>query len=208
MTADEYRNAPWRKRVQYRAYRHPLILFGIGPLFLFLVMNRLPGRKVKKAQLHSVLLNDLALAAAIALTCLAIGLRAYLLILLPTLLVAGCAGIWLFYVQHQFDPSYWARSQEWNSVAAAMSGSSYYKLPAPLQWLTSNIGLHHIHHLLPRIPNYNLRACLGAIPELRLKNPLTIAHSLRSVRLNLWDEGAGRLIAFRELRSSALGLEG
>jgi omega-6 fatty acid desaturase (delta-12 desaturase) len=200
MTVEEYKRLPLLKRLQYRAYRNPLILFVIGPLFLFLVMNRLPGRRVKKAQLSSILLNDLFLGAAIALTCMAIGLRAYLLILVPTQLVAGFAGIWLFYVQHQFDPSYWARGPEWNSVDAAMSGSSYYKLPAVLQWLTSNIGLHHVHHLLPRIPNYNLRACLASIPELRLKDPLTIGRSIRSVRLNLWDEAAGKLIAFHELR--------
>ncbi|MGA2547176.1 MAG: fatty acid desaturase [Rectinemataceae bacterium] len=200
MTVDEYRRSPRLKRLQYRAYRHPIILFVLGPLFYFLIINRLPSRGSKPAQLRSVLLNDLFLAAAVALCWLTIGIRVYLTIILPTLLVAGFTGIWLFYVQHQFDPSYWARSPDWDSVEAAMSGSSYYKLPAILQWISGNIGIHHVHHLLPRIPNYNLRACLAAVPELRLKNPLTIAHSVRSVHLNLWDEAAKRLIAFRELR--------
>jgi len=201
MTADEYRGKPLLKRLQYRAYRNPIILFVFGPLFLFLVMNRLPpGTHSKPIRVRSILVNDLFLAASIGIFWLTIGIKAYLTILLPTQLVAGFVGIWLFYVQHQFDPSYWARSAEWNSVDAAMSGSSYYKLPAVLQWFSGNIGLHHVHHLLPRIPNYNLRAALAAIPELRLKNPLTIARSVRAVRLNLWDEGAQTLIAFRDLR--------
>ena len=204
MTVDEYRKQPLLKRLQYRAYRHPIILFLFGPLFLFLVMNRMPPWKlndrVRVMRLRSILLNDLAIALSIVFFGLTIGLKAYFTILIPTQLVGGFAGIWLFYVQHQFDPSYWRRSEDWDSVEAALSGSSYYKLPAWLQWISGNIGLHHVHHLLPRIPNYNLRACLAAIPELRLKNPLTIARSIQSVRLNLWDEAAKRLVAFRELR--------
>jgi omega-6 fatty acid desaturase (delta-12 desaturase) len=205
MTVDEYRRSSPLMRAKYRAYRNPIILFVLGPLFLFLVMNRLPGRRRKPLCLRSVLLNDLALAVSILVFGLTIGLRDYFLILLPIQLVAGFAGIWLFYVQHQFDPSYWARSADWDSVDAALAGSSYYKLPAVLQWISGNIGLHHVHHLLPRIPNYNLRACLAAIPELRLKDPLTIARSIGSVRLNLWDESAKRLIAFRELRPAPGG---
>jgi len=201
MTAEEYKSRPLWKRLQYRFYRNPIILFFFGPLFLFLVMNRLPpGTHSKPLRVNSILLNDLVLAASIAFFWLTIGIKTYLLILIPTQLVAGFVGIWLFYVQHQFDPSYWARSGEWNSVDAAMSGSSYYKLPAVLQWFSGNIGLHHVHHLLPRIPNYNLRAALGAIPQLRLKNPLTISRSIKSIQLNLWDEGAKCLIAFRDLR--------
>jgi omega-6 fatty acid desaturase (delta-12 desaturase) len=199
MTVKEYDGSSALKRLQYRAYRNPLVLFALGPLFFFLVSNRIPSKTTKPAQLRSILLNDLCLAAAVALCCFAIGIRAYLLILLPTLWVAGFAGIWLFYVQHQFDPSYWERGAQWNSVEAALSGSSYYKLPPVLRWFSGNIGFHHVHHLQPRIPNYNLRACLAAIPELRLKHPLTIAHSIRSVHLNLWDETAKRLVSFREL---------
>jgi acyl-lipid omega-6 desaturase (Delta-12 desaturase) len=200
MTAEEYRQAPLLKRAWYRTYRHPVVLFVIGPLVYFTLLNRLPGKGSKPAQLRSVLLNDLVLAASIALYSLAFGIESYLLIMLPTLLVAGFAGIWLFYVQHQFDPTYWARSADWDSVEAAMSGSSWYKLPVVLQWISGNIGFHHVHHLLPRIPNYNLRACLRAIPELQLDHPLTLARSFKAVSLNLWDEAAGRLIAFRELR--------
>ena len=203
MTVDEYRRCPPLKRLWYRVYRSPIILFVFGPLVLFLIMNRIPSRRGNPLRLRSVLLNDLALALSIVFFGLTIGLRDYFLILIPTQLVAGFAGIWLFYVQHQFDPTYWARSADWDSVEAALSGSSYYKLPAWLQWISGNIGLHHVHHLLPRIPNYNLRACLAAVPELRLKDPLTISRSVKSVHLNLWDEAAKRLIAFRELRSAS-----
>ena len=198
MTVEEFKKKPLLKRLQYRAYRNPLVLFVLGPLFFFLVMNRLPGRGMKPLQLWSILLNDLVLAITIVGFGMTIGLRDYFLILLPTQLLAGSAGIWLFYVQHQFDPSYWARSSDWSSVEAALSGSSYYKLPALLRWISGNIGIHHVHHLLPRIPNYNLRACLQAIPELRLEDPLTIARSITSVHLNLWDEAGRRLVTFRE----------
>jgi omega-6 fatty acid desaturase (delta-12 desaturase) len=115
---------------------------------------------------------------------------------------AGMAGIWLFYVQHQFDPGYWKREEEWHSVDAAMEGSSYYKLPRILQWFSGNIGLHHVHHLRPRIPNYNLQRCLNAIPELRLKDHLTIKASIASINMNLWDEVNDRLISFRTLRKA------
>jgi acyl-lipid omega-6 desaturase (Delta-12 desaturase) len=203
MTVDEYRQKPLFKRLQYRAYRNPFILFVLGPLFLFLVMNRIPpGRAAKNARalrLGSVLLNDLAIALSVAFFVLTIGWKAYLSILIPTQLAGGFAGIWLFYVQHQFDPSYWRRSEDWDSLEAALSGSSYYRLPAWLQWISGNIGLHHVHHLLPRIPNYNLPACLAALPELRLEHPLTLARSVGAVRLNLWDEASRRLVAFRDL---------
>jgi acyl-lipid omega-6 desaturase (Delta-12 desaturase) len=208
MTVEEFKRKPPFKRMQYRVYRNPLVLFVLGPLFLFLVMNRLPGRGVKPPQLRSILLNDLALAVTIAAFGLAIGLRDYFLILLPTQLVAGFAGIWLFYVQHQFDPSYWARSADWDSVDAALSGSSYYKLPAVLRWISGNIGIHHVHHLLPRIPNYKLRDCLAAIPELRLEHPLTISRSIKSVRLNLWDEAGKRLVAFKDALRTMPAMEG
>jgi omega-6 fatty acid desaturase (delta-12 desaturase) len=198
MTVEEFGSGSPLERLRYRAYRNPLVLFALGPLFLFLVGNRLPRKGAKAPQLRSVLLNDLALAAAITALCLAIGPRDYALVLLPTQLVAGFAGIWLFYVQHQFDPSYWARGSDWDSVEAALSGSSYYKLPAVLQWISGNIGIHHVHHLMPRIPNYNLKACIAAIPELRLEHPLTLARSVASVRLNLWDEAGKRLVAFKE----------
>jgi omega-6 fatty acid desaturase (delta-12 desaturase) len=200
MTVAEYRAASRWRRFLYRAYRHPAVLFGLGPFFVFLVGNRLAAKGAGPAQRRSVLLTNLAIAAVAVGASLAIGPRAYLLIQLPVLFVGALAGIWLFYVQHQFDPSYWARSADWQSLAAALEGSSWYKLPKFLQWFSGNIGLHHIHHLLPRIPNYRLQDCLDAVPELHLERPLTIARSLAAVSLSLWDEAAGKLVAFRSLR--------
>ena len=200
MTVDEYRSSTGFRRFLYRAYRNPIILFGFGPFFLFLLINRFPGKFAKNNQRKSVYLTDIAILAAAVFWSLAIGVRAYLLIQLPTLFFAALAGIWLFYVQHQFDPTYWARSDDWQSLVASMRGSSYYKLPKILQWVSGNIGLHHVHHLMPRIPNYRLQACVDAIPELKLNNPLTFGRSLASVSMNLWDEAGRKLISFRELR--------
>lgn len=143
--------------------------------------------------------TNLAIAAIIVAVSLTVGIKVYLLIQLPIMLIGGAAGVWLFYVQHQFDPSYWARSADWESMQAAMRGSSYYKLPKVLQWISGSIGLHHVHHLRPRIPNYNLQSAVNAIPELQLPDPLTLRSSLGSVRLKLWDEKRKILLSFREL---------
>lgn len=205
MTVDEYRASSPLRRLGYRLFRHPLVLFGLGPLFSFVLVQRIPVRGSSAPQKRSVLLTDLAILIVVALAALTIGIKAYLLIQLPVMFIAGMCGIWLFYVQHQFDPTYWARSDEWESTDAAMQGSSFYKLPAVLQWFSGNIGLHHIHHLKPRIPNYNLQRCLDAVKELRLPDPLTIRKSLGSIGLNLWDETRKRLLSFRQ---AALGLAG
>jgi len=138
------------------------------------------------------------IAAIVSLAAMTIGIRAYLMIELPIIFIAGAAGIWLFYIQHQFDPSYWAHGEEWNPMEAALQGSSFYKLPKLLQWVSGNIGLHHIHHLRPRIPNYNLESCLRDTPELQLDNPLTLWRSLKAVRFNLWDEQCRTLVSFRD----------
>jgi len=200
MTVEEYRSGSAWRRFLYRAYRSPVILFGFGPFFLFLLINRFPGKYAKMAQRRSVHFTNFAILAVAIGWSLLIGVRAYLLIQLPTLFFAALAGIWLFYVQHQFDTTYWARSDDWQSLAASMQGSSFYKLPKVLQWVSGNIGLHHIHHLMPRIPNYRLQACIDAIPELKLPKPLTFGRSIASVSMNLWDETGRRLISFRELR--------
>ena len=199
MTVDEYETAPRLRRFLYRFFRNPFVMFGLGPLFMFVLVQRLPTRNAKWNQIRSVILTDLVVAAIATVGILTLGLKVYLILHFVPFLIAGSGGIWLFYVQHQFDPSYWARNEEWGSMAAALEGSSYYKLPAVLQWFSGNIGLHHVHHLRPRIPNYNLSQCLREIPELQLKDPLTIKRSLRSVRLNIWDESKRELISFREL---------
>jgi omega-6 fatty acid desaturase (delta-12 desaturase) len=147
MTAEEYLSAPRYKRIAYRIYREPLIMFGLGPLFTFLGVNLIPDRKLGKPRFWGVVKNDIGIAILATILCLTIGWQSYLLIQVPVILIAGMIGIWLFYVQHQFEPSYWARHDEWDSIEAALKGSSFYRLPKVLQWATGNIGLHHIHHL-------------------------------------------------------------
>jgi omega-6 fatty acid desaturase (delta-12 desaturase) len=200
MTADEYEGSSPLRRLRYRLFRNPLVMFGIGPFFTFVIAHRLPTRGANRKQTLNVLLVDLAIAAIVIAACVTIGLKAYLMIQLPVLLVGGVGGVWLFYVQHQFDPSYWARSEAWEPTTAAMRGSSYYKLPRVLQWISGNIGLHHIHHLRPRIPNYNLQRCLNETPELQLPDPLRFWPSLKSVRLKLWDERRNLLLTFRQFK--------
>ncbi len=198
LTVGEYRSASRWKRLEYRAYRNPLILFGPGPLLTFLLVQRLPSPGAKRRQIVSVILTDLAILTLAVGVVLAFGWRAYLLIQIPVIALAASFGVWFFYVQHQFEGTYWARNENWDSFRASVQGSSYYRLPGFLNWITGHIGLHHIHHLRPLIPNYRLQACHEAIPELRaLKKPLTIRESFRCPSLNLWDEEAEKLVSFR-----------
>ncbi len=199
MTLEEYKASTPFRRLRYRMFRNPFVMFGLGPFFTFVVGQRVPNSGSNWKQILSVVLTDLVIAGIIVTSWLTIGIKAYLLIQMPVMLLGGAGGVWLFYVQHQFDPSYWARKEEWGSMEAALQGSSYYKLPKLLQWISGNIGFHHIHHLRPRIPNYNLQACLNAIPELQLTNPLRLWPSLKSVRLKVWDEKRKLLLTFREL---------
>ncbi|MGD8518247.1 MAG: fatty acid desaturase [Anaerolineae bacterium] len=199
MTVEEYQAAPRRTQIAYRLFRNPLIMFGLGPAVSFLIGQRFYRKGSKKRERRSVLITNVAILAILVLASLTIGLGTYLLIQLPIILIAGTLGFWLFYVQHQYEDVYWARNGVWDPVKAALQGSSYYKLPKVLQWLTGNIGLHHIHHLRPRIPNYKLQACYDQVPAMRVVTPLTIATSLRSLRMNLWDEERQKLVSFRSL---------
>jgi len=196
MTLKEYVASSNRKRRQYRLYRHPAIMIGLGALFTFLLRNRLPTRKVKREERMSVLFTNLLIVAVILVADRYIGWRTYLLIQLPVFWLAGAAGVWLFYVQHQFPGVYWARKGEWKPLRAAMEGSSFYDLPVLLRWFSGNIGYHHVHHLSPRIPNYNLRRCYAGIPALMTKEPLTVSNSLKCTRLKLWDENRKEMVAF------------
>jgi omega-6 fatty acid desaturase (delta-12 desaturase) len=196
MTLSEYKNSTKKKQLQYRLYRNPLILIGLGALFNFLLSNRLPTRKVKRKELMSVVLTNLLIIGIILAALQIIGWRTYLLIQLPVLWLAGIAGIWLFYVQHQFEGVYWARRSQWDPVRAAMEGSSFFKLPSVLRWFSSNIGYHHIHHLNPGIPNYLLIKCYQAIPALQAKVPLTLTKSLSCYRLKIWDEKQQKMVNF------------
>jgi omega-6 fatty acid desaturase (delta-12 desaturase) len=188
MTLTEYQASTKKKRLQYRLYRNPAVLIGLGALFTFLLSNRLPTRKVKRKERMSVIFTNLLIVVVVLAADRLMGWRIYLLIQLPVLFVAGAAGVWLFYVQHQFPGGYWARKSEWEPLRAAMEGSSFYILPALLRWFSGSIGYHHVHHLSPRIPNYHLKKCYDAVPALQAKTPLTIMSSLACVRLKIWDE--------------------
>ncbi|MBN1580408.1 MAG: fatty acid desaturase [Anaerolineae bacterium] len=173
---------------------------------MFLVAHRFHRRGAKRAQCYSVYVTNLALAAIIVVASLTIGFRTYLLVQLPIILIGALAGTWLFYVQHHFESIYWARHDAWDPWRAALEGSSYYKLPAILQWFSGNIGLHHIHHVRPRIPNYALQRCYDAVPAMREVKPLTMLKSLEALRFGLYDEQQNKLVSFRELdRSFARG---
>ena len=201
MTVDEYRAASRLKRLAYWLYRHPLVTFGLGPGFVFLITQRFPHKGAGKRQRFSVYLTNLAILAIIALASLTIGFRTYVLVQLPIMLIAGAAGVWLFYIQHQFEGVYWARHDEWDPWRAALEGSSYYRLPRVLQWFTGNIGLHHIHHVRPRIPNYNLQRCYDEVPAMQAVKPLTIRASLKALRFDLYDEKRKKLVSFGSLKA-------
>lgn len=200
MTLDEYLIAPRLKRLTYRIFRNPLVIFCLGPIFVFLIDNRFSHKGAKKHERNSVIFTNLAILAVIVIIGLIVGFREYLIIQLPIILIAGLIGIWLFYVQHQFHGVYWARHDAWDPMRAALEGASYYKLPKVLQWFTGNIGLHHIHHVRPSIPNYNLQQCYDDIPALQEVKPLTIRSSFKSLWMNLWDEKQQKLVSFRSLK--------
>jgi len=200
LTIEEFlKLSPW-KRFSYRFYRHPLFLLGVAPFLVFVVQNRLPKHymSLKEHVYHQ--LNNIALAGVIALTIWAIGWKSYLLIQLPVLYIASVHGVWLFYVQHQYENVVWSRGQEWNYKNIALQGSSYFKLPKVLQWFTGNIGFHHIHHLSPRIPNYKLPVCFKENIIFQDIKPVTFFSSLRSLKLRLWDERRKKLVGFNALR--------
>jgi len=204
LTVDEYLGRNWLGRLQYRAYRHPLVMFGLFPTLLFLLRFRVPyGIPLSQPRRHaSVWFANLGLAAIITLGVLLLGPGLFLAIYLPPIILAATAGIWLFYVQHQFDPNYWARAEQWDRVHASLRGSSYYKLPRVLQYFTGSIGLHHIHHLDSRIPNYHLQRCLEANRDLLDVPPLTMRASLRCPGLKLWDERTQRMVTFGEAHAA------
>jgi acyl-lipid omega-6 desaturase (Delta-12 desaturase) len=200
MTVREYLESSRWKRFAYRLARNPFVLFVLAPLVLFLVMQRFPSRKAGRRERMSVYLTNLAMAGMVVGLGMAFGFKAYLLIQLTVIAVAGSAGIWLFYVQHQFEGVYWARHDDWDYITVALQGSSFYKLPKVLQWFTGNIGFHHIHHLRPAIPNYNLERCHQAVPLFQKVKPITLLSSLRSLTFRLWDEQRQRLVGYGHLR--------
>lgn len=202
LTVDEYREMKPLNRLLYRLYRNPVILFGLGPSYLFLAENRLPLGFIDSARYwFSAMCTNAAIFAALALIFYFGGLMPILLIFLPTTILAATAGVWLFYVQHQFEHTHWETSDDWHLQNAALHGSSYYVLPGILRWITGNIGVHHVHHLYSRIPFYRLPEVLRDYPALTQHNRMTIRQSLASAHLHLWDEEAKRLLTFSQARA-------
>ena len=202
LTVEEYLQRTSWQRFLYRLYRNPLILFGIGPLLQFAVLQRfnfsIPAAW-RRERLSTHLTNVLLLLAVLGASWL-IGFWNVVLIYLPTAAIGSSIGVWLFYVQHQYEEAYWQYNEQWDYFKAGIKGSSYYALPKVLQWFTANIGIHHLHHLDHLIPNYRLQECLDNHPELRAVNRITLWQSLACLRLKLWDESLGKMVGFREIR--------
>ena len=198
LTVREYLALTRWERLKYRLYRHPLILFVIGPSFHFMLVHRLPGIVPRewRRERRSILWTDVGLVAFVVGMGLLVGFRAFLLVHLPLMALTASLGVWMFYVQHQFEPTYWEHDGGWSYDAAALEGSSHYELPRVLQWLTGNIGLHHVHHLNARIPNYRLQRALDEVPELQKANRITLWQSVRCASLALWDEQTRTLVPF------------
>ncbi|HEY6434402.1 MAG TPA: fatty acid desaturase [Acetobacteraceae bacterium] len=203
LTVSEFLALPLRRRLVYRLYRHPIVMFGIGPAYLFILRHRLPRGLLRSSR--RLWVSTMATNATIALLVMSlmwlVGVGPFLLVQLPITILAASIGVWLFYVQHQFEDTCWDRDETWNFHTAALHGSSYYDLPGILRWFAANIGVHHVHHLCTRIPFYRLQRVLGDYPQLAAVGRLTVFQSVRCVRMVLWDEGQRRLVSFREMRA-------
>ncbi len=207
LTVREYRERSFWGRLRYRLYRHPFVMFVIGPAYMFILRHRVPMGMVRGRMRGwiSPMVTNLATAGVVAALIWLVGLGPFLLVQLPITLLAGSIGVWLFYVQHQFERTLWAHDGSWSLHEAALHGSSHYELPAVLRWFTANIGVHHVHHLCSRIPFYRLPRVLRDHPDLRGISRITLFQSLSCVRLALWDETQRRLVSFRDARASIKG---
>ncbi len=202
LTVEEYQNRSALSRFGYRLYRHPLVLFGIGPAYNFILRNRLPFEFMSDGWRYwiSAMATNIAIVIVVASMIYMVGLGPFLLIQIPITLMATTIGVWLFYVQHQYEDTYWARGEEWNLADAAFKGSSYYVLPSVLAWMMANINVHHVHHLNSRIPFYRLTQVLRDYPELKDVSRLTLWKSFACARLSLWDETQQKLVSFSALK--------
>jgi len=200
LTVQEYLESSRWNRFAYRLARNPVILFVLAPLYMFLIKHRFAKAKANRRERHSVYWTNLAILGLAAGLSWIFGIQAYLVIQLTVMGVAGSAGVWLFYVQHQFEGAYWERSENWDYTTAALKGSSFYKLPKVLQWFSGNIGFHHIHHLSPKIPNYHLEKCHNAEPLFQTVKAITLFSSFKSLTFRLWDEQRRRLVGYGHLR--------
>jgi omega-6 fatty acid desaturase (delta-12 desaturase) len=204
LTVAEYRERSWRGRLGYRLFRNPLVMFGIGPLYSMMFMPRLVPRDARPRMQRSVIVTNIAIAVVVGGLCWLLGWREFLLVEMPSVILAGTAGVWLFYVQHQFEDVYWESSDRWSYADAALRGSSHLKLSQPLRFFTGNIGLHHVHHLSTKVPNYHLQGAHDANPVFHDVPTLTFWDGIRAVRFKLIDEETGRLVGFRAARRAPL----
>ncbi|MHA0857348.1 Delta(5) desaturase DesA [Paenibacillus sp. CMAA1364] len=211
LTVDEYAEASKSKRLMYRIYRNPLVMFGVGPIAVFLFQYRFNRKGAKRKERINTYVVNISIVTLYALLIWAIGWQAFVMVQGPVFFVSGLLGIWLFYVQHQFEDSYFENEDEWDYVKAAVEGSSYYKLPKVLQWFTGNIGFHHVHHLNPKVPNYHLEKAHNNTPPLHNATTITLGTSLKSLNFRLWDEKNKVFVSFKEmkkrLRNSKNGVE-
>lgn len=201
LTVDEYVAAPFRLRLAYRLYRNPFVMFGLGPIYVFLLKNRFNRKGARQKERMNTYLTNIIIVAVVAILCWAIGWQSFLLVHGTIFLIAGSVGIWLFYVQHTFEDSYFEEDKEWEYVKAAVEGSSFYKLPKILQFLTGNIGFHHVHHLSPRVPNYKLEEAHNNTLPLKNVPTITLATSLQSLRFRLWDEKSNNFVSFKDVKN-------
>jgi omega-6 fatty acid desaturase (delta-12 desaturase) len=200
LTVDEYRALPPVKKLGYLLFRHPLIMFTIGPVFVFLLAHRVWSKNSSKRERNSVIITNLAVTGLILALGFSIGWREYLMVHAPIVIFGTMAGVWMFYVQHNYEGTYWTRHENWDFATAGLKGSSFYKLPKVLHWFTGNIGYHHIHHLNPRIPNYYLEACYKSSDLFQSVKPLTIRSSLKSLHLRLWDEPSKKMVGLAAIK--------
>ncbi|TXC85651.1 fatty acid desaturase [Metabacillus litoralis] len=203
LTVKEYKEAPLKIRLAYRFYRNPIVMFGLGPIYVFLLKNRFNRKNARKKERNNTYLTNLIIAALVAILCVTLGWQSFLLVQGSIFMISGSIGIWLFYVQHTFEDSYFEVNSEWEYVLAAVEGSSFYKLPKFMQFLTGNIGYHHVHHLSPRVPNYKLEEAHNNTEPLQNVPTISLATSLKSLRFRLWDEDAKNFVSFREVKSLA-----
>ena len=200
MTVDEYEKGSKWKRLQYRLYRNPFIMFGLGPLSLFLYTNRINRKAARKKERWNTYIINLSLVVVYGVLFFTLGWQAVVFVQMPITYLAGLLGIWLFYVQHQFEDSYFENESEWDYVKAAVDGSSYYKLPKWLEWMTGSIGYHHVHHLAPKVPNYHLEKAHRETPPLQKATTITLKTSFESIKFRLYDEDQKTFISFREMK--------
>lgn len=204
-TVREYQAMSHRQRLAYRLFRNPLLLFGFGPIYQFVIKHRYPWDLPRewKREWASVHLTNLALVGVLVVAHFSVGLPRFFMVYTPMMFLSGFAGVWLFYVQHQYEDTYWRQSDQWSFEEAAMAGSSYYDLPAVVHWFTGNIGVHHIHHFCSHIPNYHLQRCFREKPALQQVTRLTFFASLKCAFYKLWDEESGKLVGYRKIPAAS-----